>query len=73
MKLKMSKGIHDFNRALAIIPGIFQDLAILPCIFQTYLSRACYYGTKGNYTKAILSCNEAIKLQTNSVRAYLYR
>ena len=25
------------------------------------------------YTKAILNCNEAIRLQPNSVRAYLYR
>ncbi|KAL4230368.1 cytochrome c oxidase subunit 1 [Mactra antiquata] len=63
MKLKMSKGIQDFNRALAINPTIF----------QAYLSRACFYGIKGNYTKAILNCNEAIKLQPNSVRAYLYR
>lgn len=63
MKLKMSKGIQDFNRALAINPHIF----------QAYLSRACYYGSRGNYTKAILNCNEAIKLQPNSVRAYLYR
>ncbi|XP_046576439.1 LOW QUALITY PROTEIN: uncharacterized protein LOC124284394 [Haliotis rubra] len=63
IKLKQSKGIQDFNRALAINPKIF----------QAYLSRACYYGLKGNYTKAILNCNEAIKLQPNSVRAYLYR
>jgi hypothetical protein len=61
MKLKMSKGIQDFNRALAILPGIFQALAIIPGIFQAYLSRACYYGTKGNYTKVTLSYNEAIK------------
>ncbi|XP_041358343.1 uncharacterized protein LOC121375146 isoform X3 [Gigantopelta aegis] len=63
IKLKQSKGILDFNRALAIDPKIF----------QIFLSRACYYGLKGNYTKAILNCNEAIKLQPNSVRAYLYR
>ncbi|XP_076446152.1 uncharacterized protein LOC143283739 isoform X2 [Babylonia areolata] len=63
MKLKQSKGIQDFNRALAINPNIF----------QAYLSRACYYGLKGVYTKAILNCNEAIKLQPNSLRAYLYR
>jgi Tfp pilus assembly protein PilF len=64
MKLnQLSKGIHDFNRALAKNPKIF----------QAYLSRACYYGMKKNYTKAILSCNEAIKLQPKSVRAYLYR
>ena len=43
------------------------------CCVQAYLSRACYYGLKGVYTKAILNCNEAIKLQPNSVRAYLYR
>ncbi|KAK6173455.1 hypothetical protein SNE40_016901 [Patella caerulea] len=63
MKLKQSKGVQDFNRALAINPKIF----------QAYLSRACYYGMKKNYTKAILNCNEALKLQPNSVRAYLYR
>ena len=28
---------------------------------------------KGKYAKAILNCNEAIKLQPKSVRAYLYR
>ena len=28
---------------------------------------------KGVYTKAILNCNEAIKLQPTSVRSYLYR
>ncbi|KAL3878456.1 hypothetical protein ACJMK2_030805 [Sinanodonta woodiana] len=63
MKMKLSKGIQDFNRALAINPKIF----------QAYLSRACYYGMKNLYTKAILNCNEAIKLQPQSVRAYLYR
>ncbi|XP_064636762.1 uncharacterized protein LOC135493378 isoform X2 [Lineus longissimus] len=63
MKLKQSKGIQDFNKALAIDPKIF----------QAYLSRAAYYGMRGNYSKAILNCNEAIKLQPNSVRAYLYR
>lgn len=63
MKMRLSKGIQDFNKALAINPKIF----------QAYLSRACYYGSKGNYTKAILNCNEAIKLQPQSVRSYLYR
>ncbi|XP_056011741.1 uncharacterized protein LOC125682590 isoform X3 [Ostrea edulis] len=68
-KMKLSsrglsrEGIQDFNRALAINPKIF----------QAYLSRACYYGMKKNYTKAILNCNEATKLQSRSVRAYLYR
>ncbi|KAK3100715.1 hypothetical protein FSP39_024147 [Pinctada imbricata] len=28
---------------------------------------------KKNYTKAILNCNEAIKIQPRSVRSYLYR
>ncbi|XP_074650504.1 uncharacterized protein LOC141905524 isoform X2 [Tubulanus polymorphus] len=63
MKLKQSKGIQDFNRALAIDPTIF----------QAYLSRAAYYGMKGQYSKAILNCNEAIRMQRKSVRAYLYR
>ncbi|XP_078601975.1 uncharacterized protein LOC144876496 isoform X1 [Branchiostoma floridae x Branchiostoma japonicum] len=63
LRLKQSKGIQDFNRALALDPYIF----------QAFLSRAAYYGMKGRYTKAIMNCNEAIKLQPNSVRAYLYR
>lgn len=37
------------------------------------MSRAAYYGLKGRYSKGIMSCNEAIKLQPRSVRAYLYR
>ena len=28
---------------------------------------------KGRYNKAILNCNEAIEVQSNSLRAYLYR
>ena len=45
-----------------------------PCMaLQAYLSRACFYGMKGQYTKAILNCNEAIRLRPTSVRAYLYR
>lgn len=40
---------------------------------QVYLSRATFYGTRGRYSKAILNCNQAIKVQPNSVRAYLYR
>uniref|UniRef100_A0AC11BI69 Tetratricopeptide repeat domain 6 n=1 Tax=Ovis aries TaxID=9940 RepID=A0AC11BI69_SHEEP len=38
-----------------------------------YLSRVAYYGLKGRYAKAILSCNEAIKIYPQSVRAYVYR
>ena len=41
--------------------------------FQAFLSRAAYYGMKGRYSKGIMSCNEAIKLQPRSVRAYLCR
>ena len=63
MKLKHAKSIHDFNRALAINPKLF----------QAFLSRAAYYGTKGRFSKGIMNCNEAIKLQPRSVRAYLYR
>ncbi|EMP30732.1 Tetratricopeptide repeat protein 6 [Chelonia mydas] len=40
---------------------------------QAYLSRAAYYGSKGRYSKAIMNCNEAIKIHPDSVRAYLYR
>ncbi|XP_022099054.1 uncharacterized protein LOC110983798 isoform X2 [Acanthaster planci] len=63
MKLRQSKGILDFNRALALNPKLF----------QAFLSRAAYYGMKGRYSKGIVNCNEAIKLQPNSVRAHLYR
>ena len=41
--------------------------------FKVYLSRAAFYGAKGRYSKAILNCNEAIKIQPKSVRVYLYR
>ncbi|KAJ8796054.1 hypothetical protein J1605_018202 [Eschrichtius robustus] len=40
---------------------------------KAYLSRVAYYGLKGRYSKAILSCNEAIKIYPQSVRAYIYR
>uniref|UniRef100_A0A7M4E7S9 Tetratricopeptide repeat domain 6 n=1 Tax=Crocodylus porosus TaxID=8502 RepID=A0A7M4E7S9_CROPO len=40
---------------------------------KAYLSRATYYGSKGRYSKAILNCNEAIRIHPKSVRAYLYR
>ncbi|XP_071949677.1 uncharacterized protein [Antedon mediterranea] len=62
-KLKQSKGILDFNRALALNPKLY----------QAFLSRAAYYGMKGRYSKAIVNCNEALQLQPRSVRAYLYR
>ena len=32
-----------------------------------------YFGMRGQFSKAILNCNEAIKLQPNSIRAYLSR
>lgn len=63
MRLRMSKAIQDFNRGLAIDPSRY----------QIFLSRAAFYGTGKRYTKGILNCNEAIKLQPRSVRAYLYR
>lgn len=40
---------------------------------QAYLSRVAYYGLKGRYSKAILNCNEAIRLYPESVRAYICR
>ncbi|XP_042308112.1 tetratricopeptide repeat protein 6 [Sceloporus undulatus] len=43
------------------------------CLLEAYLSRAAYYGSKGRFSKAIMNCNEAIKLKPRSVRAYLYR
>lgn len=46
---------------------------IMSWFFQAFLTRAAYYGLQGKYSKAILNCNEAIKLQPNSIRTYLYR
>lgn len=37
------------------------------------MGRAAYYGSKGRYSKAIMNCNEAIKIDPNSVEAYFYR
>ncbi|XP_067848274.1 uncharacterized protein ttc6 [Heptranchias perlo] len=63
MRLHEVNCVHDFHRALAINPKLF----------EVYLSRAVYYAMQGRYLKAILSCNEAIKVQPQSVRAFLYR
>lgn len=37
------------------------------------MGRGAYYGSKGRYSKAIMNCNEAIKIHPNSVEAYFYR
>ncbi|XP_058847628.1 uncharacterized protein LOC117963899 [Acipenser ruthenus] len=63
MRLQQATSVHDFNRALAANPNLF----------QVYLSRAAFYGEKCRYSKAVLNCNEAIKIHPKSVRAYLYR
>ncbi len=61
--LNHSKCIQDFNKALLIDSNLF----------EAFLARACIYGIKGRFTKAILNCNQAIKLSPKSVRGYLYR
>ncbi|XP_051871501.1 uncharacterized protein ttc6 [Pristis pectinata] len=63
MKLREVNCIYDFHRALAINPRLF----------EVYLSRAVYYAMQRRYLKGILSCNEALKLQPQSVRAFLCR
>ncbi|XP_072135606.1 uncharacterized protein ttc6 [Mobula birostris] len=63
MKLHEINCIYDFHRALAINPRLF----------EVYLSRAVYYAMQRRYLKGILSCNEALKLQPRSVRAFLCR
>lgn len=64
MKLGMNRsGLTDVNKSLALQPQFF----------QAYLARAAFYGRSGRYTKAILNCNEAIRITPGSVRAYLYR
>jgi len=61
--LNHPKCIQDFNKALQI----------KPTLFEAFLARACVYGLKDRVTKAILNCNEAVKICPKSVRAYLYR
>ncbi|XP_038636843.1 uncharacterized protein ttc6 [Scyliorhinus canicula] len=63
MKLHEFNCIHDFHRALAMNPQLF----------EVYLSRAIYYAMQGRICKAILSCNEALKLEPRSIRAFLCR
>jgi len=63
MKLGLSKGVHDFNRTLVYKPKFY----------QAYLGRAAYYGSKKRYAKAIMNCNEALRLHPDSVRALVYR
>lgn len=41
--------------------------------FKVHLSRAALYGAEGRYAKAVLDCNEAIRIQPKCVRAYLYK
>ena len=57
------KGMLDLNKSLALNPKLT----------QSYLARAAYYGKTGRYSKAILNCNEAIRLEPASVRAYMCR
>uniref|UniRef100_UPI00398E5DDC uncharacterized protein ttc6 isoform X3 n=1 Tax=Pristiophorus japonicus TaxID=55135 RepID=UPI00398E5DDC len=63
MRLHEVNCVYDFHRALAINPKLY----------EVYLSRAVYYAMQGRYFKAILSCNEALKIQPQSLRAFLYR
>lgn len=41
--------------------------------FKVHLSRAALYGAEGRYAKAVLDCNEAIRIHPKSVKAYLYK
>ena len=63
LKAGSARGVQDLNRALALDPTLF----------QAYLARASHYGRTGRHSKAILNCNEAIKLMPTSVRAHLVR
>lgn len=74
-----SLGWHGFVQTIQYVGGIdaFTKISILAflCSFseKAYLSRVAFYGLKGRYSKAILNCNEAIKIYPQSVRAYIYR
>ena len=61
--LNHSNSIKDFNRALSVKPHLF----------EAYLARACIYAMQGRITKAILNCNQVVKLNARSVRGFLYR
>ncbi|XP_060684942.1 uncharacterized protein ttc6 [Hemiscyllium ocellatum] len=61
--------LHDFN----CIYDFHRALALNPKLFEVYLSRAVYYAIQGRFLKAILSCNEALKIEPRSVRAFLCR
>lgn len=61
--LNNPKSIQDFNKALSLDPDLF----------EAFLGRACVYGAQGRFTKAILNCNQAVRLNPRSVRSYLYR
>ncbi|XP_053528490.1 tetratricopeptide repeat protein 6 isoform X3 [Artibeus jamaicensis] len=63
MKLHKDTSILDFNHAITLNSKYY----------EAYLSRVAFYGLKGRYSKAILNCNEAIKIYPHSVRAYIYR
>ncbi len=58
-----TNGILDLNKSLALNPAFF----------QAYIARAAHYGRTDRFTKAILNCNEAIRIMPTSVRAYLSR
>ena len=40
---------------------------------QAYLTRAAQFAREGRIPKAILNCNEAIRVAPQSARAFLYR
>ena len=78
----------QFFQVLQIcIVSVFCSSTLISCLFfyllkspshsslalQAYLARAAHFGKSGRYAKAILNCNEAIKLVPKSVRAYLCR
>lgn len=56
---------------LDLLPS--KPLSHLSLTLQAYLARASHFGKDGRYPKAILNCNEAIKLVPKSVRAFLCR
>ena len=63
LRLHLSRGIRDINKALSINPRMW----------TAYLTRACYYSHLGRFNKAILNCNVAISLEPKSVRALVTR
>jgi tetratricopeptide (TPR) repeat protein len=63
LKQGNNKGMFAINYALMLKSDLI----------EAYLTRAAYYGSNGRLPKAIMNCTEAINIEPETVRGYLYR